>query len=228
MHSKFWYLRNFFPADTVDDASLVEMERVTSMKILERHEFITFSYPEDVVYMIKQGFLKISRLNDAGEEMLVEILGPGEYFGELPAMSARKGEYSELATAVSDVAICVFRKKSFEHLLITNPYIGFQVLKQTHSRLHVIEERVSDLAFKTVRERLANLLVRLANQFGTEQEGIICIQPKLTHQEVAYLIASTRPTVTALLNEFRDAGWIDIQHKQIFVCNAQALEHYHE
>ena len=97
--------------------------------------------------------------------------------------------------------------------------------KHVGEKIRTLEQKLSDFAFKGVAQRLAGLLLDMAHEYGEEvPSGERVVDMKITHQDLAGLIGSTRETTTLTLNQFRDRGWIDFRRGQIIVRDIERLE----
>lgn len=222
--TKFWYLNHFNLLEGMDEGAMVEVDRVASMSEVKQHQPIYFpDEPSHSIFLLKKGHVKISRLNADGKEVILDVLGPGEIFGEL-AFVDEGSQRSEMAQALDDVVICTVRQKDFERLMMMNPALNFRVTKRIGLRMKKFEERVTDLIFKDVRKRLAGFLVNYAEEFGKVKQGIVTIRMHLSHQEIAFLTGSARQTVTTTLNEFRNAGFIDFSREAFTIKQFEELK----
>lgn len=222
--TKFWYLKQFNYFETMSDDEMKNVERASSMQSIKPHQPIYFpDTPSDAIYFLKEGHVKISRINADGKEIIIDIIGPGEVFGELSVVS-EEDRRSEIAEALDDIIICAIKKEMFENMMKMNPEMNLQVTKRIGLRLRKIEERVTDLAFKDSRQRIATFLVRHAEEFGKTKGGTISVKMHLTHQEIALLTASSRQTVTTTLNELRSSGIIDFTRNEISIKDFPSLK----
>lgn len=221
--TKFWYLKSFNVFDGMNDEAMKHVDSMSSMQSLKTHDPIYFpDEPSRSIFFLKEGHVKISRLTPDGKEVILDVLGPGELFGELSLME--EGETrSEIAQALDNVLICTIKKDDFESLLKMNPDMNLQVTKRIGLRLRKIEERVTDLVFKDARKRIASFLVRYAEEFGKIKHGVVIIRTHLTHQEIAFLTGSVRQTITSTLNEFRTAGILDFSRDEFVIKDLDRL-----
>jgi CRP/FNR family transcriptional regulator len=219
---KYWFLKQI---DLFDELSREEMERVdeiSQMRELRRGEIVFM--PEDEsnsVFLLKKGRVKISKMSEDGKEVTIDIIEPGEMFGELSLVD--KGPRETIAETLDDVLLCVISKNDFEKMLQKKPDLAIKVTKLMGLRRRSIESRLEDLAFRDVPGRLARLLIRLAEGHGKVHEGRVTINVKLSQQELANLIGSTRETTNHFLNFFRKEGLIDIKKRKITVLNVDEL-----
>ncbi len=222
--TKFWYLNHFNLFEGMDEKSMAEMDRIASMSHVKPHQPIYFpDEPSQSIFLLKKGHVKISRLNPDGKEVILEIIGPGEIFGELSLLD-EGAHRNEIAQALDDVLICAVKKQDFERMITMNPELNLRVMKRIGLRMRKFEERVTDLVFKDVRKRVASFLVGYAEEFGKMKHGIVTIKMHLSHQEIAFLTGSSRQTVTTTLNEFRSAGLIDFSREGITIKQFHKLK----
>ena len=166
--------------------------------------------------------MKLYRLHEDGREVILDLLGPGEVFGELSIVD--QGERKEAAETLDDALVCSMSLKDFEGMLLHNPVLNLQLTKWVGLRLRRFEEKMSDLAFKDVTKRIVSFLVRYADDFGKIKEGTVQISSPLSHQDIAYLTAASRQTVTTVLNELKEKGFIEFTRKTLTIRNLKELQ----
>ncbi|MDE3056723.1 MAG: Crp/Fnr family transcriptional regulator [Bacteroidota bacterium] len=207
----------------MDEKAMDSVGRLSSMNSVKPHQPIYFpDEPSHAIFFLKEGHVKISRLTSEGNEMILDVIGPGEVFGELSLLGDEE-QSNEIAQALDNVLICTMRREDFESLLKMNPELNFQVTKRIGLRLKKIEERVTDLLFKDVRKRIANFLVNLAEELGKVKGEVIIVKLHLSHQEIGLLTGSARQTVTTTLNEFRSSGLIDFSSRDLTIKDLEKL-----
>ena len=222
--TKFWYLKNFNIFDGLNDEAMKKVDKMASMSSAKTHEPIYFAdEPSRSIFFLKYGHVKISRLTEEGKEIILDIVGPGEIFGELSIVAPEEPR-SELAVALDDVIVCAINKDTFESLMKSHPSLNFEITKRIGLRLRKFEERVTNLMFKDVRKRIAAFLVKYAEDFGKIKEGVITVKAHLSHQEIAILTGTGRQSVTTILNELRSDGLIDFSRDAIIIKEMHALQ----
>lgn len=222
--SKFWYLKHINIFEGMDDVSMEKVNQMSSMSSVRSHQSLYFpDEPTQVIFFLKEGHVKISQLAEDGKEIILDVLGPGEIFGEL-SFSGSGDASGELAQALDDAVICTMKKDDFESLLKMKPELNFEVTKRIGLRLKRFQERISEMVFKDVRKRIAAFLVRYAEEFGKMKGGVVTIKMHLSHQEIALLVGAARQTVTTTLNEFRSKGLIDFSRQGFVIKQLSALQ----
>ena len=177
--------------------------------------------PSDIVYLLKKGRVKISKVSEEGKEATLTILEPGEIFGELEVLQAVPRE--SMVQALEPVMVCEIRRQDFDRYLKQCPDVGGKVLKLFGGRLRQIESRVSDLVFKSAPARLARMLLELSHSMGISENGSIRLQTRLTHQNLASLIGTSRETVSTLMSQFVNHGLIAQDNRYILILDEDRL-----
>ena len=103
--SKFWYLKHVNIFEGMDDASMEKVNQMSSMSSVRSHQPLYFpDEPTQAIFFLKEGHVKISQLAEDGKEIILDVLGPGEIFGEL-SFSGSGDASGELAQALVDAVI---------------------------------------------------------------------------------------------------------------------------
>lgn len=202
-----------------------EMSRVADCaRILRkaRGEFVYMSGDRaDSVYVLKQGRVKLSVLAESGKEIAIDIIEPGEIFGEFALVD--ESLRSNMTQALDDVLMWVFNKSDFARLL-DQTKLAMNYIRLVGDRRRRMEKKLSDIMSKDVSARVCELLHDLsadASETGVEaRERLI----PLTHYDVASLIGASRQTTTSALNELERSGSIELGRGWIRVKCLKALQ----
>jgi CRP-like cAMP-binding protein len=219
---KVWYLRRVDLFAGMDDREMQSLVERTTMREVERGRVIL--RPDEqarMVYVIKEGRVKISRYSPEGKEQILALLEPGDVFGELALVRSSEPVQVE---AFENTLVCVMQSEDFLALIRRQPEVALQVMKILAERLRAAEEEIADLVFRDVPGRLASLLLRLARAYGDAGPAGRRLALRLTHQDIAAMIGSTRETVTAILNRFRDDGLISVDRRHIVIRDQDGLK----
>ena len=222
MDKKFWYIKR---SDIFSVMSHDEMERLASLSTMCEFKKGAAIYlldePSEHVYLLKEGTIKISRLGQDGQEIILDIIAPGEIFGEMALLG--EDSRTTMAEAAEDSLICSIRKSDFFNFFSAGNDLAFKVLKLVGLKRVEIETRLEELAYCTVSERIASLLLRMAKRHGVKEERGVKIRPRLTHRDIAFLVGATRETVTEQLNEMKAKGLIDTSFMSITIRDLESL-----
>ena len=220
--NKLWYLKHIRLFDGISPSEMQEMEKITRMEeVKKRQPLYLPGDPSSSVYLLKRGRVKIANTSPSGKEVTFEILEPGEIFGELDVLE--DAPRSTSAEALDDALICVIPRKDFDQYLAMHPNVTLKLTKLIGLRLKKIQSRVEDLVFRDVPARLAHLLSELSKTEGIADKQGIRLKAKLTHQEMANLIACSRETVSTTMGQFRDDGLIQMDGRTITIVNEKGL-----
>ncbi len=218
---KVWYLTRINLFAGIGDAEMQRLAERTTMREFSRGKVILHpNEPQEMVYLIKEGRVKVSRYSPDGREQILTLLESGDVFGEFALVEAAEPAHVE---AFEDTLICALSRGDFLALVRRQPEVMLHVVKVLAERLRVAEEEIEDLVFRDVSGRLASLLLRLAEAYGQKDDGGLRLTLRLTHQDIASMIGATRETVTSTLSRFRDAGLIATEHRSIMIKNPEGL-----
>jgi CRP-like cAMP-binding protein len=222
MDKKYWYIKR---SDIFSSMSHEEMERLAQLSTMCEFSKGSTVYlpdePSEHVYLLKEGAIKISRLGVDGDEIILDIIAPGEIFGEMSLLG--EDSRSTIAQAVDNSLICSIRKDDFFGFFTAHKDLAFKVLKLVGLKRIEIETRLEELAYCSVSERIASLLTRMVKRHGVKEDGGIKIRPRLTHRDIAFLVGASRETVTEILNQMKAQGVIDTSFMSITVRDPEAL-----
>ena len=174
--------------------------------------------PAEVLFILKKGEVALSRFTDEGKRLIIATISAGTVFGEMPILGQRL-QHAE-AEALTACLICAMSRRDVESLITRYPVVGLRIAEVLSHRLQAAEARLEEMAFQGLRERLAALLLRLADE--TDWRGQLIVRG-LTHQHLAEILGSYRETVTATLNEFKSAGLVETSRKKIIIKDAASL-----
>jgi len=175
----------------------------------------------DALYVLVSGVMKLFRPYSGSKEATLRLLRPWDIFGHLAfAGEARQRAYAE---AVTDCVVTKVPKIFVERAVRQEPLVAFKIMTLLELRLVQYEELVKCLLPRETEVRLANLLPLLAQKFGDRRDGGVTIDLRLTHQDLAAMVASTRESVTKVLNEMRGRDLIEVEAGRITLKDWRAL-----
>ena len=219
---KVWYLKKINLFKEMDDEDVQLLEPLIMHKQYKRRAFIFLpDDPGDKVYCLKEGIVRIATIAPSGKEMTLAIMEPGEIFGELALLEGARRQ--TLAQAVVDSLVCLIRRKDFQAFLERRPSLSLKVTKMIGERVRELESRLEDIVFKDVPGRLASLFLRLERKYGRPHPKGVLIDMKLTHQEIANLIAATRETTSVTLSRMKQQGLISVDDHRIVIVQQDKL-----
>jgi CRP-like cAMP-binding protein len=165
--------------------------------------------------------VKIGSFTEEGKQTILTFIEPGELFGELALMGSQERE--EYAEAVEKSTVILIPNEAIQQLLLSNPHVSLGITKLFGLRRKRVERRLKYLLFRSNRERLIHLLLELAEQYGRQTEGGVELRIKLSHQDLASIIGSTRETVTVVLGELQSEGRLQLGRRKIILTDMACL-----
>lgn len=192
--------------------------------LIESRETRTFTkknqiYAEDSVprhfFYIQRGKVKISKTNDDGKELIIDILGKNDYFGQIALLNGT--HYSDSATALEDCDIILIPKEDFYTLMHANRDVSAQFIKVLAGNVASQETRLLELAYDSVRKRVADALLILNHRYGNKPISIL-------REDIAALAGTAKETLIRTLTDFKEEKMIDIEEGRIKVLNTEKLK----
>jgi len=178
----------------------------------------------DFVYILKHGRVKLSVLSESGKEIAIDIIQPGEIFGEFALVD--ESQRSNMTQALDDVLMWVFSKHDFTKLLTSLPMLALSYIKLVGDRRRRMEKKLSDITSKPVSGRICELLHELSTSSAEFETVATDYIVPLTHQDVASLIGAARQTTTTVLNDLERRGIIELGRGCIRVKRLKELQTY--
>lgn len=175
----------------------------------------------DAVYILRRGMVKLSSLSDKGRETILHILKPDEVFGEL-LLSQQQRAFT--AVTLEDSVVTIISKESFVELLSTVPAIALTFIRLLSKRLASVERDLAEFGHTWSYHRLARVLLQLAEDYGKEVPNGTLINVRLTHEDLANLIGTSRETVTTQLNRFTRMGLLKRDARRFIVGKSKLTD----
>ncbi len=175
----------------------------------------------ETLFLLRKGRVRLYRLSPEGKTLTTAIIEPFSLFGEMALIG--QGTEEHFAEALEDCELYVLNRRDVQNLLLADPRVARRLLDLVGRRITDTERRLEEFAFKSVPQRLASLLLQLAQGGAEPSEGSLALPTRYTHQQLAEMIGTYRETVTKVLNDFRQRGLIRIERGRILVLDPEAL-----
>jgi CRP/FNR family transcriptional regulator, cyclic AMP receptor protein len=216
--NKYWYLRNHKLFDQLSKTEVEDLCIISNMKSATKNDIIFFSEAEvKKVFILKSGTVKICREDARGKEIITEMLTEGDIFGYINQSSTK----SEYAKVLSDhVKLCFFEAQNFTNVLKNNPELSIKYTDAVNEKLVSFQQKYEDLVFKDVDTRVHDFFKKYAKHHGKPNGGKIEMEMLLTHQDIADYTASSRQSVTTIINRLAEKGKIIYEgRKKVIIPN---------
>lgn len=218
-----WFLENIDVTNLLcpkkKDRGMLEKQLHRSFK---KGEYIYLpDEHSDKMYFLTEGRVKIGTYSKSGKEITKAILSVGEVFGEMSIIG--EGKRRDFAYVMDDAEMCILTIDDMKNLMRDNSSIALFMVKILGDRTRKMEQRLESLVFKDSRTRIVEFLHQLAvekgKRIGYEQE----VRKFITHQEIANLTATSRQTVTTVLNELRNKNILVFNRRRMLVRDMELL-----
>jgi CRP/FNR family cyclic AMP-dependent transcriptional regulator len=207
--------------DFADD-EVAGIAATVSDRTYTKHDFIVREGdPGSTFFFLVSGSVSVCRIMPDGREMILAILKEGDFFGEM-AMFDSSLRSASIKT-LTDVEVGAIRYTDFLVLLDENPRIGRSLAIALSERLRAANALIAATTSQDIRARLASLLLNLSSQFGEPVDTGTRITLRLTNQEMANMIATTRETVNRTLNRFWDEKLVDMRTAHVIIADPDRL-----
>jgi CRP-like cAMP-binding protein len=219
-----WRLKDWSLFDCMEGEDLQRLAQSVRLDVVLRKSYLDIDGSEDAVYFVKQGFLKVLRLLPSGEEVVIDIIGPGEFFGHVHGRQMDVDHEADVVESLDDAIVCVIPRTNFERVIESSAELQREILAHFNDRIERITERLVDLAFRTSQQRLAAFLLRFVQTYGTTTSQGAVVESRISQQEIGYLTGMSRQTVTTLMTSWKASGIMSFDRRSIIVHDLNALE----
>jgi len=205
---------------------LEELEFIASNKTSQFYQKGQIIHQEGTMalglHCVHQGKIKISKLGSDHKEQIVRLARHGDVLGFRALVMGSR--YTNSAVALEDCVVCFVPRPDFLRLVQSNVQFANSLMQLLAGALTEAEERMTQLAYKPVRERLAGALLLLQRTFT--EEGAPAGTPfsiSLSREDIASLVGTAKETVSRLLSDFRDEGIISTKGSQVTILDSARL-----
>lgn len=192
--------------------------------IADKDAFIYFDAQyHNKLYFIKEGFVKIGNVDDDGNDLVKEILQPGDVFGQFTLEpNNMQGEFAQAHK--SGCVLCAFTIHDFEKLLDKRPDLSIVFSKKVGQKMKRLETRLLNLLQRDVRTRLLYFFWTMLPAGDKKDLISVTLDNYLTHEDIARLICTTRQSVSTLVSQLSDEGILEMNRRHIVIHNVKLLQ----
>lgn len=177
--------------------------------------------PGDSMMAVLKGRVSISAPSDDGRQVVLAVMHDGDVFGEIAMLDGK--ERTADVTAMTDCEVLIVPRRSLHSLLERRPDICIDLMLVLCERLRRTNEQVEDLAFLDLGARIAKVLVRLAEENGTEEPPAKQVGVKISQRALGELVGGSRESVNKHLHDWKRSGIIAIEKGAIVIRDIEAL-----
>lgn len=191
----------------------LSVERKT--KSYKRREvvFDEGDYPR-YLYFVNRGKIKVFKTNDDGKEYIINVCKEGDFFGHVDLI--KNSRYTESSAALEESEVSLIPKEDFLTLLNANRDVASQLIKMLADNISEKEEQLLQLAYNSVRKRVADAVILLSQKTETPEINIL-------RDDLARIVGTAKESVIRMLTEFKEDGYINIKDGTITIKNEEKL-----
>ena len=219
---KLWFLKSCSLLERLSPSDLADLEaRARVKKFPAKSPIYLPADQSEAVLLLVSGRVKICGFTTDGRQSILAFIEPGELFGELAMFDA--GARQECAEATEATTVVCIPREALWQIMERHADVTIGITKLIGLRRRRIERRLKYLLFRSNRDRMIHLLLELAEQYGIATVDGVKIRIKLSHQDLANIIGSTRETVTVVLGELQAERLITVGRRQLVITNLKKL-----
>jgi CRP/FNR family transcriptional regulator, global nitrogen regulator len=189
--------------------------RVAERRFCARDHIFAPGDPDGQLYFLLEGTLRLYTIYGQYKEATIALLKDGGIFGDLSL--DQEGWQNVFAEAVTDVRVAVVRKSVLANVIKRQPEFIIKLVYSISERLRQSDEVIESLLDREVSARLTTLLLNLGDRFGEVDGSVMVLNVRLTHQDLANMIFSTREAVSKVMSEFQRDGLIEVRNRKIAI-----------
>jgi len=211
-----------------DDAAIQDDLKSLS----ENRDAVVFNFKDFVfmegdtahtLYYIQKGAIKTYKTVESGKSLVTGLFGTGQFVGQLSLLTGQ-GKYRDTATVIEQAELVKIPKSEFTSLLFSDKHIAKKFITMLSKDMLNLQEQLISMAFDTVRQRLAKVLLNLSEReilHNTTNKGI-----NIVREDLANLIGTATETAIRMLTKFKDENLVTIgAHKEIIIEDVKRLEY---
>ncbi len=207
----------------LSEADMMAIGHATTMTHCVRgQQILSPDDPPDRIHIIKAGRVRVFRMSPDGKQLTLDIFEKGTILGDMSLLGQDRLAEA-YAEAIDDGVICTITPDELRRLIERYPIIGVNIIRHLSRRLQAAEREIEAMAYQRVDQRLARRLLDLASRFGVRHEQGTRIEARLTQQELAEMVGTTRETLAHTLADFRQRGLLDTAHHHVVIRDAERL-----
>lgn len=166
------------------------------------------------LYFVKSGKIKVFKTNEHGKEYIIDIFTEGDFIGYVDLI--KESTYDDSAASLEDAEVSLIPKEDFTALLHANRDVSSQLIKMLANNIADKEEQLLQLAYNSVRKRVADAVLLLSEKEGKDEISVL-------RDDLARIVGTAKESVIRMLTEFKQDGYIDITDGSITIRDRKKL-----
>jgi CRP/FNR family transcriptional regulator, cyclic AMP receptor protein len=174
------------------------------------------------LFIITSGRVKVVRTDDQGKEVILSILGEGDFFGEMAILDGLPR--SATVVSIDDSELFMIHRRDFLQLIEKSPQVAVSLLRELTRRLRKSDEQIKSLSLKDAVGRVANVIIQLADDSGKIKQGQVIIPDFPLQQDLANMAGTSRETISRTIHQFIREGLLEQRGNSIIITNFEKFK----
>jgi CRP/FNR family cyclic AMP-dependent transcriptional regulator len=210
-----YYYRDIPPREKLLEDLLEYLPRSTIVHYKRGQIVYSLGRPPEGLYLVVDGIIKVSRLLENGDQVIVDIYQADELFGESALLAGES--QAEQATALDKARLMIWSARQIRDLILNRPGLGWALMQTLVWRAMGLTERIESFARDNTACRLARTLLRFCERFGVLEKDGALRMASLTHMSLADCVGTSREVITSYMRQFQREGYLRYSRKYIVV-----------
>jgi CRP/FNR family transcriptional regulator, cyclic AMP receptor protein len=174
------------------------------------------------LFIIISGKVKVVRTDDEGKEVILSILGSGEFFGEMALLDGLPRSATVVSTEESE--LFMIHRREFMQLVENSSQVVVSLLRELTRRLRKADEQIKSLSLKDAVGRVANVIIQLADDSGKIKKGQVVIPDFPLQQDLANMAGTSRETISRTIHQFIREGYLEQRGNSLIITNYEKFK----
>ncbi len=208
---------------SISEITRKEIGRLFTEERYNRDDYIFFEGDKpEWLYIVKEGKVKLVKHSDTGKDVILQVFAPGEMFGETSLFDNKP--YPASAQAMEPTVVLKLSRQDFMQFFGRHPFVATEMIMQLGRQLQEAHATIKSLAVDRVEQRIASILLKLADKLGvSENEGIL-LNISLTRQDLADMAGTTVETTIRVMSRFTKSKIIKSWQGKVFILKPEVLQ----
>ncbi len=220
---KFQIIKGIPIFSSLTEKELKEIESLFIEEAVKKDEYVFWEGdPSNWLYVVAEGKVRVLKQSSSGKDIILEIISSGDLFGGVAVLDKRP--YPASAQAMENSKILKLSRMNLLKILDHYPTVALDTVTYMGKRLRDAHEMMRSLAAERVEQRIATILLRLAEKIGVEESGGVRLDINLTRLDLAEMAGTTVETAIRVMSKFAKKGLVDSRTKKIVITDKEGLE----
>jgi CRP-like cAMP-binding protein len=198
---------------------LMDLDTIAKVGVRKKYKKSSIILLEEeagaALFVIISGKVKVVRMGDDGREVILSILGEGDFFGEMAILDGLTRSASVVAIQKSE--LFMIHRRDFLKLLHDFPSVDIALLKELTMRLRKADAQIMSLSLKDASGRVANVILQLADDIGKIRRGRVEIDELPIQQDLANMAGSSRETISRMIHAYIREGYLELERGKLII-----------